>query len=80
MNQRGDGGPAFPRPESSDQFGNLHFGAHGMSLRDWFAGQALAGLAGISDGYDDHKGQSVAGIAYRLADAMLAAREQAGVS
>lgn len=30
---RGDGGPAFP---------DVHEGQTGMSLRDWFAGQALA--------------------------------------
>jgi hypothetical protein len=35
MTQPNDGGPAFP----SDRFGEL-----GMSLRDWFAGQALAGI------------------------------------
>lgn len=31
-----DGGPAFPRPDSQDSCGS-----QGMSLRDWFAGQAL---------------------------------------
>ena len=35
MTKPNDGGPAFP----SDRFGEL-----GMSLRDWFAGQALAGI------------------------------------
>ena len=42
-----DGGPAFPVPE-------MHFGNdtkqscanQGMTLRDWFAGQALVGLLG----------------------------------
>ena len=32
--------PAFPRPGSSDQ-GIPH--QNGMTLRDWFAGQALVG-------------------------------------
>lgn len=30
------GGPAFPRPET-----DYNYGAEGMSLRAWFAGQAL---------------------------------------
>jgi hypothetical protein len=46
-----------------------------MQLRDWFAGQALA--ASMAD-FHHHKAeatpQSVAGWAYDIADAMLAAR------
>lgn len=38
MEKKRDGGPAFP----GDSFASQH--NHGMSLRDWFAGQALAGL------------------------------------
>lgn len=34
-----NGGPAFPRPD-----GQLTTGTPGMSLRDWFAGQAIQGL------------------------------------
>lgn len=36
-----DGGPAFPKP--LDPYPNaqgMESGTHGMSLRDWFAGQA----------------------------------------
>jgi len=46
----------------------------GMSLRDWFAGQvaggmaAFSGTAGVSYGPGD-----IAGRAYQIADAMLAA-------
>lgn len=37
-----DGGPAFPHPtECSDGRAIPHLG---MTLRDWFAGQALAGI------------------------------------
>lgn len=59
------GGPAFPvsLPGVGDN------GWHGMTLRDWFAGQALVGLAPQSAAVD-----STARYAYRLADAMLAAR------
>lgn len=48
----------------------------GMSLRDWFAGQAACGMAafsgtaGVSYGPGD-----IAGRSYEVADAMLAARE-----
>jgi len=61
-------------------------GGHpGMSLRDWFAGQALAGLCANSGGpiqANDYNGWSlvnckerdVALMACALADAMLAAR------
>lgn len=51
MNRSESGGPAFPRPVSVDPtHGTLPDGddvireQEGMSLRDWFAGQALAGL------------------------------------
>jgi hypothetical protein len=48
----------------------------GMTLRDWFAGQALAGLVaweGIGNAPDFHAMD--AGRCYAMADAMLAARE-----
>lgn len=60
------GGQAFPRPD-----------AVGMSLRDWFAGQALAGLlsnpnwAPVENGTAEAR---YAGAAYLQADAMLAER------
>ena len=37
-----DGGPAFPRV--GEGFGDPRYDAPGMSLRDWFAGQALIGI------------------------------------
>ncbi len=50
-----------------------------MSLRDWFAGQALIGLLAYSPP-DGHAGQmsetSAAMDAYAYADAMLAKREK----
>ena len=54
---RTNGGPAFP-------------GGTGMSLREWFAGQALAGIA---ESYWDAP-DLAAKKAYELADAMLAER------
>lgn len=46
-----DGGPAFPGPSDYRQDGSpVWGGATGMSLRDWFAGQALAGFMSQPDG------------------------------
>jgi hypothetical protein len=58
-----DGGPAFPRHgyNSND----------GMTLRDWFASQALAGL--LAHTGESERNRAVA--AYRYADAMLRARD-----
>lgn len=54
----------------------------GMTLRDWFAGQALAGVMSIcvSDTPRDGEAmpQSFARKAYEIADAMLAARSTQG--
>lgn len=65
-----DGGAAFPGPEWSGQTGD---GVPGMSLRDWFAGQALAMLAN-SDVWTNYP--DLATRCYAAADAMLAAREK----
>lgn len=53
----------------------------GMSLRDWFAGQALTGIMGpnydwfTSGGETGSRTHEAASFAYSLADAMIAARE-----
>lgn len=74
---KSDGGPAFPEPERwagkehgpyTEDHGYRH---KGMSLRDYFAGQALALCY-----HEDVQFQTVADDAYRLADAMLARREE----
>lgn len=70
MTERSDGGPAFPRPlsESSGSIIPSLYGAqHGMSLRDWFAGQALSGL--LASGL--REAGRAATDAYEIADAML---------
>ena len=77
-----DGGPAFPA-ESEHHLNDMPNVLHtGMSLRDWFAGQALAGwLASYPDeGLDDipATARGVADFAYLVADAMLAARAKGG--
>lgn len=66
-----DGGPAFP-VESYDAAADMDTVKHGMSLRDWFAGQVLASAAALPFGEADYKFR--AKVAYAQADAMLAAR------
>ena len=46
-----------------------------MTLRDWFAGQALQAIPSIGCGSDLHFNE-IAIEAYRLADAMLAERNK----
>jgi len=68
-----DGGPAFP--STIQYFPNDDKSANeeqGMTLRDWFASQALVSM-GLE--YTDECHASVAECAYRYADAMLKARE-----
>ena len=73
--------PAFPRPAAFYESGSpAHREQDGMSLRDYFAGQALIGLMGRSwqdpatgDVPDDI--QAIWAVAaYEIADRMLAAR------
>lgn len=80
-----EGGPAFPHPtegEYDDPKTCKTWRPYtGMSMRDWFAGQALAGdMANESEGvfYNTAKDEELlkrAQLLFRLADAMLKARE-----
>jgi hypothetical protein len=70
MSNTKTGGPAFP-------FGKAYAG---MTLRDYFAAQSLPSI--MSDWYasgdmpgDGSNADSIAQIAYRMADAMLKARD-----
>jgi hypothetical protein len=51
---------------------------NGMSLRDWFAGQALVGMIGCCTESDWPDRPRTALVAYWYADAMLAARKTGG--
>jgi len=69
-----DGGPAFPHDALHQNAGGFAEPEPGMSLRDWFAGRALTGLAfGTSIG-DDRDEDARVQAAYRMADKMLAER------
>ena len=88
MSKNVDGGPAFPRPHSTDEHDmpcNNYFEQDGMSLRDWFAGMALQGLlianswrlgAPGSDRYIPGSTGSLAQRSYEIADAMIKEREK----
>ena len=76
-----DGGPAFPAPDyvvdsariQEDAFQRMGQ-TRGLSLRDWFAGQAIGDVArNLSWHKDDLK--KAARIAYEFADAMLKERD-----
>lgn len=78
MREINDGGPAFPGEE--DVHAAFHPGVStvrnpGMSLRDWFAGQALAGMVANPSQPWMPWPDVVIG-AYAAADAMLAARRE----
>ena len=70
-----DGGPAFPEYDTFN--GRL---SAGMSLRDWFAGQALSAwvIATVDPEASDWDCTWLARLAYRTADAMLAERDKEG--
>jgi hypothetical protein len=74
--------PAFPRPDT-DHGSYGHGGHDGMTLRDYFAGQALGAIivaTSAGQHQPDRDGRDIVdGIAfdaYELADAMLTARQK----
>jgi hypothetical protein len=90
-----DGGPAFPNPGMYYLRGNepteINPAVDGMSLRDWFAGQALTGFLTQTVSEECESGardlvarwpcrsnteqHTLARLVYSMADAMLATRE-----
>lgn len=73
MDIRDDGGPAYP--QTMDHCRAAVMGIpQGMTLRDWFAGQVMAGL--MADSEVDMPPEEYAACAYRNADAMLKERNQ----
>lgn len=73
MKLRDNDMPAFPRTYTAD-------GHNGMTLRDYFAGQALSAIVserreGDGGSQSSNTVSYIARQAYALADAMLAARK-----
>lgn len=71
--------PAFPHGPSVNERGEYQPPAPGMTLRDWFAGQALNGILAADvppriNGYTMQYDEA----AYAIADAMLAQRAKGG--
>ena len=72
MSEPDDGGPAYPSGKSEKTgYENTLPYYEGMTLRDWFAGQALSGMLDRAYGI---KCEIIAARSYEMADAMLAAR------
>lgn len=72
-----DTGSAFPWRQPQDIDGKWQQGGwgEGMLLRDYFAGQALAGWLASFD-IETPEPVGLSEFVYRIADAMLAEREQ----
>lgn len=66
---RSDGGPAFPMV---NELGVIHHS--GMTLRDWFAGQALIGY--LSGRNSARTPEEWSDLAWQAADAMIASRSK----
>ncbi len=65
------GGPAFPAGNEANMNGTM-----GMTLRDYFAGQALCGISSDVTATDHMKHEAMAKWAYKQADAMLDERDE----
>ena len=72
MTEKETGGSAFPCRSEKNEHGVEYQAAElGMTLRDWFAGQALSGL--LSRGFTT---DISADIAYKAADEMIKRRKE----
>ena len=87
INTKNDGGPAFPIYQPDMILGDD--AGPGLSLRDWFAGQAMCGFVAaqgiassaratrkVAKGLGISEGVCIAGFAYEIANAMLKEREK----
>lgn len=68
-----DGGPAFPF--AATDLSNLPMQSQGMTMRDWFSGQALAGLMANPNHNLRFDPEDDAGYCLKVADALIAALE-----
>lgn len=68
-----DGGPAFPTNAINSRENYVRYPVVGMTLRDYFAANALAMFNYINDG--THSTELMVKKAYSIADAMIIERE-----
>ena len=76
MATKENGGPAFPQAIAVGLAGDVYPGFPGMTLRDWFAGQAMAAIVQADGAQYFGSFSSHAAAAYAQADAMLAERSK----
>ena len=79
MTAKNDGGPAFPVPLLPGQSWQEMAPCDGMTLRDYFAGQAISQIIAVCANDTTHgmtEADYFACRAYEIADAMLKARGQ----
>ena len=69
-----NGGPAFPSVVPGTA-ATAPRPIRGMTLRDWFAGQALAGHIAADQAIHPSQMPNIAELCYDMADAMLTVRE-----
>lgn len=69
MSKTDDGGQAFPVTETE-----WHRMGEGMSIRDWFAGQAIMGILAFPR--RDINNLTACQQSYQIADAMIAERNK----
>ena len=75
-----DGGPAYPCQEQNIHGEPMMAMQFGLSTRDYFAGQALAGWLASYEPLAAHPVEAeyqgvIAKVSYEMADAMIAARK-----
>jgi len=76
-----DDNKSFAFPCTGENYNRAHYTQKGMTLRDYFAGQALIGIVAsgsfqdLTDSGDDSPRETIATYAYEYADAMLSERE-----
>ena len=77
--QPASGGRAFPVPQGYRKKSRelVDADSRGMSLRDYFAGQAIAGLLARPSG--EMPAEIAASFAYHFADAMIALNRKDGI-
>ena len=68
--------PAFPTGIITDEKGKIIGGSNGMTLRDYFAAKAMTVCNVLDIEASSDLTDQIAAWSYKMADAMLKAREQ----